>query len=183
MQIHMIGNGASNRFFNEQYGFRIMCNIPKLQKSADVISIIDQKVVLFQKNTNYQFKPSQVIWCTEGISRFARQHKLKGDWQPVFETKHRYNSGHLAIQHVCVTSPNIKIVHMWGMDSMFTDDLTSQMDDRVQRPQRPPLNNEWRPNWKTVFAQSPLIQFIIHATPHQNPYNYGSNVKTQIHQD
>jgi len=183
MQIHMIGNGASNKLFQSPYGFKIMCNIPKLPVPADVISIIDQKVLLYQQQEKFQFKHNQVIWCTPQIQQVAEKKQLLGDWQPVYQHQHRYNSGHLAVQHACRTSPNLKIVHLWGMDSMFSSDLTSQMDDRVKRPQRPPLNREWRPNWKTVFAQFLQIQFLIHIHTPIEDYNYGQNVKKIIHQD
>lgn len=181
MQIHLVGNGKSNHLFDQQYGFCIMCNIPKSTHPADVISIIDQKVVSYQKSNQYQFKPTQKIWCTDAIMRFAKKNHLQGDWLPVYTNKHRWNSGHLAVQHALQQSPHCKIFNLWGMDSMFSDDLTSEMDDRVIRPTRPPLNREWRPNWCEIFAQYPSTRFMIHATHNHSEYNYGHNVKIEIH--
>jgi hypothetical protein len=103
---------------------------------------------------------------------------LPGRYQDVYEKKHRWNSGHLAIQHMAKTYQKI---NMWGMDSMFTDDLTSQMDDRVSRPRRPNLNIQWRPNWTTVFKQAPNTEFVVHIPKGATGIDYAENCVYKHH--
>ena len=64
---------------------------------------------------------------------------------------------------------------------MWSDDLSSQMDDRVPRSKRPPLNNEWRPNWRNIFKKYPNNRYIIHAPKGITEIDYGDNCKYELH--
>jgi hypothetical protein len=178
MNIHFIGNGESNSLYSYQpHDFVVACNVPKFKNTYKVLSIIDQKVLLFLENNRTSIKPVD-IWCTPEIKRFAETKSLPGRYQDVYEKKHRWNSGHLAIQHMAKTHSKI---NLWGMDSMFTDDLTSQMDDRVIRSKRPNLNIQWRPNWTTVFKQAPNTEFVVHIPKGATGIDYAENCVYKHH--
>jgi hypothetical protein len=74
---------------------------------------------------------------------------------------------------------NIGEIHLWGMDSMFSDDLTSKMDDLVKRSQRPKLNQHWHPHWQDVFAKGAHIKWFLHTPENVKPLVVAENL-TQI---
>tara|TARA_A100001201_G_scaffold103114_1_gene88448 strand:- start:1657 stop:2199 length:543 start_codon:yes stop_codon:yes gene_type:complete len=179
MIAHFIGNGASQSLFgNFHYGTIVVGNITKSTTRWDACSIIDTKVILYMKANNIHLK-NKTIWCTKDIAKQAQHHKIQGIWQVHYEPKHRYNSGHHAVEKLSKTH---KIINLYGMDSMFTDDLTSQMDDRVPRPKRPPLNNEWRPHWSKMFAKHPDVLYRIHVPQGTKEIEYGKNCRFVHHQ-
>jgi|TARA_A100001201_G_scaffold68984_1_gene63766 hypothetical protein len=178
MNVHLVGNGASNSLYHwHNQDFTVACNIPKTIYPYSTLSIIDLKVLLWLDKNRTAIKPVE-IWCTPEVKTYAENKSLPGDYKDVYEKKHRYNSGHHAIKHMAKTH---KIIHMWGMDSMFTTDLTSQMDDRVVRTARPNLNMQWRPNWTTVFNEAPNTQFIVHIPEGAEGVDYAKNCCYQHH--
>lgn len=178
MRAHFVGNGPSQSLYGDlHYGTVVVGNIPKLPIQHDALSIIDTKVILYLKNNNLNLRGKE-IWCTPDIVKQAHFHKIEGTWLPHYTVKHRHNSGHHAIQHL---SKDFQFIELWGMDSMWSDDLTSQMDDRVIRTKRPPLNTEWRPNWIKIFKQFPQVRYIIHAPVGIKEIDYGDNCKYQFH--
>jgi hypothetical protein len=80
--------------------------------------------------------------------------------KPVYAKISRMNSGLYATEYFAKQHRDI---HIWGMDSLFSDDLTSEMDSKVPRPHRPQLNRWWRPHWNRIFQENPDTRFTIHA--------------------
>lgn len=180
MKAHLVGNGNSQNLFSFDIGdYVVACNVPKHKHNYKVLSIIDQKVLLYLQNNRTAIHPVE-IWCTPEIKRYAEAKSLPGTYKDVYKKRHRWNSGHLAVEHMAKTHNEI---HMWGMDSMFKDDLTSLMDDRVKRPQRPNLNKEWRPNWSTVFKQAPNTRFVIHIPDGAKGIEYAENCCYKHHKE
>lgn len=178
MRSHFVGNGPSQNLFGDfQYGFTVAGNLPKHIKIYTALSIIDTKVILYLKNNNLNLKNKE-IWCTPDMVKQANFHKIQGTWIPHYKPQYRYNSGHHAVQHL---SKKFRFIELWGMDSMWSDDLTSQMDDRVIRTKRPPLNREWRPHWQAIFKQHPDVRYTIHAPQGVNKVDYGENCRYQFH--
>ena len=178
MKAHFVGNGPSHSLYGDlHYGTVVVGNIPKMPIQYDAMSIIDTKVILYLKNNKLDLAGKE-IWCTPDIVKQADFHKVPGLWFPHYKPQYRYNSGHHAIQHL---SKQFEFISLWGMDSMFTNDLTSQMDDRVPRGKRPPLNNEWRPNWRNIFKQYPKVRYTIHAPQGIETVDYGENCKYELH--
>lgn len=179
MKAHFIGNGKSNRLFNTPYGIVVCGNIPNHSIPYTALSIIDTKVILYLKNTKQHLENIDV-WCSPDIKKHADIHQVKGRWHTIYTPTWRYNSGHQAVNHLS-KNPHLKIIELWGMDSMWSDDLISQMDDRVIRSKRPPLNNEWRPNWKKIFAQHPNMMYVINAPKGIEQVDYGKNTRYKLH--
>jgi hypothetical protein len=153
-------------------------NIPKEPMQYTACSIIDTKVIDYLV-TNKMDLHNRQVWCTQQIADYAKKKNIDGIYHTIYQTKHRFNSGHHAVNHLSLNQ-HLKIIHLWGMDSMWSEDLTSQMDDRVIRPQRPPLNKQWRPHWQELFSKYDK-RYIIHAPKGITEVDYGSNTKFEYH--
>lgn len=158
MQASVIGNGASWTKFMPQGEFVVACNIPNIE-SYDVLSIIDDKVLNWMQKHNWHTE--RTVWCTPNIEKTQQRLNLGLDTQVLYTRQSRKNSGHHAVE--CLAKKGYDIIHLWGFDSMWTEDLTSAMDTKVPRPQRPPLNRWWRPIWNEIFETYPNTQFVLHA--------------------
>lgn len=158
MQASVIGNGASWQKFIPQGEFVVACNIPNIE-SYDVLSVIDDKVLHWMQKNNW--RTERTVWCTENIEKTQQRLKLDLDTQILYQRQSRKNSGHHAVD--CLATKGYEIIHLWGFDSMWTEDLTSAMDCKVPRPQRPPLNRWWRPIWNDIFKKHSNTQFVLHA--------------------
>jgi len=154
----IIGNGRSNELYERQGNNVIACNIPQHGYGYNTLSIIDNQPVTWMKNNRYI--PRVPVYCTNQVKERARQLNIGGDWFDVYEHKSRWNSGLHAANHAADYS---KEIHLWGFDSMFSDDLTSQMDSLVPRNGRPPLNKHWHPLWQGLFEEHYDTVFVIHA--------------------
>ena len=176
---HLVGNGKCSQLFAGHSGTVVACNVPKNKSmNYDFLSIIDLKVCLYLDKNRTSIKPV-TIWSTEEVKNWAEQKNLPGKYESIYVKRHRWNSGHLAAEQL---AKKFKNIHMWGMDSMFTDDLTSEMDDRVARPKRPPLNKEWRPNWTKLFTQAKDTNFIVHIPKGMQGVDYAENCRYEYHQ-
>ena len=171
---HVIGNGESNSLYTPQSGTIMVCNIPKHNHPFDLYSIIDTRVIqyLMKEKLELLDKP---VWGTQVVKDFAKKNKIKGEFLHVYENIHRYNSGHHAVFWL---SKKYNEIHIWGFDSMWSDDLLSQMDDRVKRPKRPPLNKQWRPHWNNLFKKYPLVKYYIHQPTNTETVEWSKNVET-----
>jgi hypothetical protein len=178
MQVHVIGNGASNKFFNHSYGFVMACNMPAHEHRYDALAIIDERVFRYANEHHYKFK--KPVYTMQKNVDWAAKAQLPGQFIPAFTEKYRYNSGHHAVEWF-QTRPHCAVIHIWGFDSMWTDDLTSQMDQKIIRPQRPKLNEQWRPHWRNIFSKNKMIKYIIHKPTGAESIDYGQNCKYEDH--
>jgi hypothetical protein len=178
MQVHVIGNGASNKFFNHQYGYVMACNMPVHQHRYDALAIIDERVFRYAKEHHYKF--AKPVYTMQKNVDWSAKAQLTGKFIPAFKEKYRWSSGHHAVDWLS-SQPNCQTVHIWGFDSMFTDDLTSQMDSIIIRQHRAALNQQWRPNWRTIFEKHKMIKYIIHKPTGTESIDYGQNCKHQDH--
>lgn len=170
-RVHIIGNGASNSLFDVDAEYRIACNIPQHGIQYNCLAIIDIVVVNWMKDNNYQ--PNVPIMCTNKVKEHAVKQNRNGHWFDVFEIKHRYSAGHHAVEHHASMTDEI---HLWGFDSIWTNEYASQMDTLVPRGRRPNLNQQWLPHWQNIFADAKNTQFIIHAPEHAQLPTLGDNV-------
>ena len=178
MDVHLVGNGECQSLYVWHRGTVVACNIPKKKDlKYDILSIIDAKVINYLKNHPNDIRPVQV-WCTDQIKKQADALKLPGEWQAVYQHRHRFNSGHHAVQHL---AKQFNKIHLWGMDSMFSTDLTSKMDQLIPRPNRPDLNREWRPHWQEIFNANPQCEFVVHVPQKTKVIEYAKNCFYQYH--
>jgi len=172
---HIIGNGASNQLYQPDYGFVVACNLPTHPYGYDAISMIDLKMIDYIHKNKIEI--TRPVYCTEQVLNFVRQHKIKGDYQLKYIQQHRMSSAHQAVQLV---SHRYEEIHLWGIDSMFSSDVTSQMDTMVERKTRAhSLKDDWRKHWQNIFRKYSDRNYVIHATNIQEQVDYGPN--TRIH--
>mgnify|MGYP000141471507 CR=1 FL=1 len=171
MVTDVIGNGASNRLYKPTGNYVIACNIPTHGICYNALSIIDNKPITWMKNNKW--RPKTTVLCLEATRQYARKQNIEGDWMAVYERKDRYNAGLHAVEY---STRHSKEIHLWGFDSMFSQDLTSQMDTLVPRPGRPKLNKWWRPYWQALFLEHSTTKFVIHIPQGENCESYPSNV-------
>ena len=179
MQTHVIGNGDSNRLFDASYGYVMACNIPTHTHRYDAIVAIDTQLFRYAKEHDYKFK--KPVYTTQDHVNWAIKANLSGTFIAQFNPQYRFNSGHHAVSYLSAR-PNCQTVHIWGFDSMWADDLTSQMDTKIKRPKRPNLNKTWRPHWLNIFQQHKFIKYIVHKPKGIDiSIDYGQNCKFQDH--
>lgn len=123
------------------------------------------------KNNNWD--PRTPVLCLPATKDYAKKQNRGGDWLAVYEKRERYNAGIYAVEYSIRHSNEI---HLWGFDSMYSNDLTSQMDTLVPRPGRAPLNKWWRPNWRKLFELHPDVKFSIHIPKGERCEEYPENV-------
>jgi hypothetical protein len=157
-RVHVIGNGASNSLFDIENEYRCVCNIPQHNIPYNSIAIIDLIVVNWMNDNGWN--PSVPVLTTNKVKQHAIKRNRQGHWFDVFEIKSRYSAGHHAVEY---HAPMTDEVHMWGFDSIWTNDYTSQMDNLVPRGKRPNLNQQWIPHWQNIFDANKNTQFIIHT--------------------
>jgi hypothetical protein len=178
MQLHVIGNGESNNLFDAQYGYVMACNIPEHNHRFDAITAIDARLFRYAKEHHYVFK--KPVYTMQTHVNWAHKANLSGTFIPQYVEKHRYNSGHHAVEYLS-TRPNVAVIHIWGFDSMWSDNLTSEMDVKIKRPARPNLNTQWRPHWINIFARHSMIKYIVHKPSGTKDIDYGQNCNYKNH--
>lgn len=141
-RIDIVGNGASNTMYTNQKNFVLAFNVPQHGFRYDALAIIDNRPINWMNSNNWH--PTVPVFCTSGVKDYAKKHSRQGDWFDYLKFKPRTSAGHLALEYF---GTRYEEIHMWGFDSMFSDDLTSQTDKIIPRAKRPPLNNHWYPLW------------------------------------
>lgn len=176
---HVIGNGVSNSIVDIPVHFTVSCNIPTHRVPFDVTTIIDTRVIDVMLERKVHF--TQTIWCTQVVRDYARKKSVEGDFLALLETQHRKSSGHHAADQ-CARMGYAQ-VHLWGMDSMFRSDLSSQMDAIIPRPGRANMTVEWRDHWRKIFDTHIKTKFYVHTegvnTLHKD---YGENYQIISHE-
>jgi len=172
---HIIGNGASNQLYQPDYGFVVACNWPTHPYDYDAISMIDLKMIDYIFKNQIEIK--KPVYCTDQVMNFVRQKNVPGDYQVKYIQQHRMSSAHQAVK---LLSDRFNEIHLWGIDSMFSKDVTSQMDSMVIRKSRAhSLKDDWRKHWRDIFFKYNQNQYVIHATKIEEQFDYGPN--TRIH--
>lgn len=154
MMIDIVGNGKSKKLYRDRGNYVVACNIPEGIR-YDCLSVIDNQPIHWMKTNKW--RPDCVILCTENVIQTAKSMDLR--LKPVYAKLSRMNSGLYAAEYFAKQHDRI---NLWGMDSLFSDDLTSEMDTKVPRRGRPDLNRWWRPHWNRIFQENSKTTFTIH---------------------
>lgn len=176
---HVIGNGPSKRFFQETTDFTVVCNL-EWNIRHDVVSIIDpQPIVYMQENKMRTKKP---VWCTSNVSLLNISKGLRMNVVHEYRSKWRFNSGHQAVKRLC--DMGYTDIHLWGFDSIWTEDMTSSMDTMVPRTYRKPtLKKEWFINWQDIHHKYANTNFWLHIPAQDKFRNDKTRFKTHAHLD
>jgi hypothetical protein len=183
MIAHLLGNGASYTLYTPQQGTIIGFNVPKHNWHVDYIVILD--TMANRAMSKQDIKPRATVWCHTDVLEQAQHNKHYPEmFDPVFGDKdarpRRYNGGHAVVDYI-INNRKPTEIHLWGFDSMFSTDLTSAMDETLPRPNRPPLNNEWRPHWHTIMAKDSSIQYVLHIPKGKTSEVKAPNLTVQEH--
>lgn len=171
MRIDIIGNGASNVLAQPQ-GQVIACNVPQHEFEYHALALIDPKVVHYMRVQRWH--PQTMVLCTPHTLELIHKYDLQVRAEPSLQNKHRWNTGHCLVDLY-----KHREIHLWGMDSMFSDDLTSQVDRVIPRHARPKLNKHWHPIWEKLLDE--VHDCTVHV-PHGVRVNIKhDNLKIQYH--
>jgi len=176
---HLIGNGNSAKYFVDDGCMSIVAfNIPQHGHRFTLLSIIDSQPVVAMKNTGW--RTNCPILCSEKTYKTAQAHNVTGTWCPIYGEQYRSNSAHWAAREMLRVTVNE--IHLYGMDSFWSDDLTSQMDSIVPRKQRPDLTKNWYPYWQEIFQQGNHLTWYIHTPLNVKIRVSAPNVKQITHE-
>lgn len=177
-RIHVIGNGTSNKFFDVKNEYRVACNVPTHGISYNCLSIIDTRPLDWMLENNWN--PPVPVLCTDKVKEYSVKRKRTGHWFDVYEAMNRSNSAHHAVKHHASMTDEL---HLWGCDSIWTGDYTSQMDQLVPRSKRPDLNQQWIPHWTNIFNDNSNVTFVIHTPEEAVLPVFPNNVRQQKHKN
>lgn len=176
---HLLGNGASNRYYTEQDGFIIGFNIPSYEHELDLIALIDTAAV--RSYEKHGLKPRAPVITTKQCVEASKKHNVEGVFVEAFDVVgRRMNSAHCAVKHM-LTLETPEQIHLWGFDSMYSEDLTSQMDNYYPRPARPPLNRQWHPHWEELMNSTPQVEWVLHIPKGETASVIAPNLKVIHH--
>lgn len=174
---HVIGNGASQRFYKPQDGFVVVCNL-NWQIPHDVVSIIDPQPINYML-TN-QITTDKTVWCSPKAQRLIRQHQLPISYDCVHNQTVRYNNAQCVVLHLL--KHGATTIHLYGCDTLWSEDMTSTQDDIIPRPNRDvTLWIAWRKLWQQIFAVNLQVDYMIHSPVRVATANYGANVRWHQH--
>lgn len=186
--IHILGNGPSLSLFNRdawpEDDLFVGCNYSDVNLRPDFTVIVDAKPILklFEgKSLNIPAVISSR--CLDYVD--YDKSKSKSSWKKlpkdaisildsidiIHESGQPFpmNSGQHAVMY-CLNkySDTIKTVYLWGIDSLWTDDISSFSDyhfkgsiNNIQKREKPRVAKTWRSYWDKIFDENKNVKFII----------------------
>lgn len=177
--IHLLGNGQSNKYYSPQGGTVYGFNLPSYKHKVDYLCMIDTAAV--RSYDKYNKTPTAPVYCTRACRETAEKLNIPGEWQEVIGVlERRMNSAHALVRYLFETNKP-QVVHLWGFNSLYSSDLTSQMDQWFPRASRPPLNQQWHPHWLKFFEADKDIEWIIHLPKGEHCLVQAPNLKEFKH--
>jgi len=174
-KIHILGNGPSIKHFPSDIdGVRIGTNFSdaKLKPVWTFINDRDpfEKVItgdveldypivistrVTEKSPLYEKKPkyehTTILYIIDFI-KYLNLHPRLG-----------LNSAQMAT-HLAINLYLPAEVHIWGCDSLWSDDITSSTDSVLPKIKNPSITDLWRKQWDQLFSEHPKRQFILHGS-------------------
>lgn len=152
--MNLIGNGKSNYLFDGNSQLTIAFNVPQHMYNYHFLAVIDERPILYMQQHNKW--PSATIYCTDNVQR--KLDKVEHNCESVcaWTKTTNWNSGH----HAFTEWSTCYDTHLWGFDSLWSDDVTSQCDAVIPRQNRPKLNQRWYPVWQELFNTTETNVYI-----------------------
>lgn len=153
----VLGNGPSKESFDGVGDIIVGCNIPTMKVDATVICDVEV-VYLLKKDLTLIQVP--VIISTMVYEKMKELRIVDSfDIKKVFKPKDWHNAAHYADDYL--REQNCDEIHIWGCDSIFNDDISSNTDKHIPKVMDSErfLRN-WRKVWDKKFEER--IQYIIH---------------------
>lgn len=169
---NVIGNGYSQKYYNTQDSFTVTCNT-NTNTPHDVVSVIDHQPIDFW--AQQQYTPQTPIWCSVKAQNSIQQHKIPADVECVHNSTVKYNNAQCVVLELL--KRGFTTIHIYGCDSIWSEDMTSTQDHLIPRPHRNRLLYVmWRDLWQQIFANNIQIDFYIHSPTNTPTPNLGKNV-------
>lgn len=190
MTIHILGNGPSLSLFDRsEYpdtDIFVGCNFSDESLRPNYTVLIDVKAInKFRGSQNSRMKLNIPVVISDRANNYIEK-KSSGwntipsdninviDVMPIIRDKSvskslAMNSGQHATMYATEKEPEHKEVHLWGMDSFWTENISSDTD-KIMRPEtagnprvKPHIRNHWIKYWNIVFSSRKDNRFFIHC--------------------
>ena len=189
MAIHILGNGPSLKFLDRnvwpESDIFVGCNFSDEALRPHYTVIVDMRAM---KQFRCAKSKGQTLNIPAVISDRANKYIAEetGGWDKVPEgrinvieviplerdrkvsKKLAMNSGQHAVIHAIRNYPAEKEVHIWGTDSLWSNDIVSATD-KIVRPHhkgprlRPRVTTKWMRYWKKILRDHPNHHFMVHC--------------------
>lgn len=189
MTIHILGNGPSLSLFDRdawpESDVFVGCNFSNEALRPHYTVIVDMRAM---KQFRVAKSKGQTLNIPAVISERANKYIAEetGGWKkmhqgrinvievislerdPKISNRLAMNSGQHATIHAIRNYPTVKEVHIWGTDSLWSDDIVSETD-KIVRPNhkgprlQPNIASNWLEYWKKIVQDHPNHTFIIHC--------------------
>lgn len=195
MAVHILGNGPSltKLFRREDWpesDVFIGCNFSDESLRPDYTMFIDIRPLRLFGEKGYRLHiPTIISDKANDYIVNELKHRFRSDYINIREVyplihwtgiskKTAMNSGHHAVMYAiqreqCKNS----VIHIWGTDSLWQDDLVSLTDAYTRPTVESRVEGEralvWRSYWLEIFKRHPDHEFVIH-------HPVGSNVDPSI---
>lgn len=190
MSVHILGNGPSIKLFNApdyKKDIKIGCNFTDISLSPDYTVMVDVRPLMKLKEGH--IVPVPVILSDRGKEHLGKSN-LNLDIKDVvplkkvqqIHSKIAMNSGQHAVLYSIEHEHNDdKLIHLWGIDSFWSDDLKSSSDKIMRNPKeaariKPNITMVWRRYWKYIFNHYEDFMFHIHI-----PFNVEMRLSLKTH--
>jgi hypothetical protein len=175
----IIGNGASQKYYQPQDAFVVVCNT-NTHIPHDVCSVIDHQPIDYW--AEYWIDTHQPLWVSPKAERAIKRYNLKCEYECVHNSTIKYNNAQ------CVALQLLKrgatTIHLYGCDTLWQEDMTSTQDTLIPRPHRDTtLWIVWRKLWQQIFEKNTQVDYYIHQPVNATCINYGANVFYHQHLD
>lgn len=208
MVIHTLGNGPSIRLFDRdawpETDVFVGCNFSDIDLRPDYTMIVDVgamkmfrggkdayqldiPAVLTQRAYDYIDKDTKG-WHTMTPGKINVIDVIPLERDRSIARRLAMNSGQHAVLYAIRQNPEIDTVHLWGIDSFWSDDLESKSDAIVRPKQttrriKPSVVSQWNGYWKKVFSDHPNHTFVVHGPSDANvrrDVSDRSNVRVEL---
>lgn len=186
MSIHILGNGPSIRLFDRSaWGnsdIFVGCNFSDVSLGPDFTMIID-----VQATKQFFGAEAQTLKIPAVLTNRAYDYIEKTGWHKIdssrlhivdtmetvrnrsLDRKLAANSGqHAAVYGIQKCTGHEDTVHIWGSDSIWSNEITSSTD-RIVRPShkgpriKPNIATTWDKYWAWIMDQYRDTEFVVHA--------------------
>lgn len=201
MTIHLLGNGPSIRYFarnewSNSENIFIGCNFSDRSLDPNYTTIIDVNAIrkLCEPETSCLEMPALVSkraykYLTD-TSKVDILDVIDIEQDRSISPNITMNAGQHGLLYAIRNNPKEQTIHIWGIDSIWSDDLVSK-SDAIMRPLhtapriKPQITRTWKKYWSKIFENHPNHTFFIHSpagvfiptdvTRHQNVELYQSD--------
>lgn len=154
----VLGNGTSRSKFDLKGDYILGCNIPNKEFKVDATVICDEEIVWILKE-NIKLINVPIIISNKAFEKM-KELKILGGFNiiKVFQVKDWYSAAHYATEYLIELKYDD--IHVWGCDSIFTDDISSTTDNYISKKdiKNAKFISNWRRIWHDFIEKYPGIK-------------------------